>query len=781
MRTPPQRSIRHRAGRASRATALAAVCVQVAAVVVLAGCLPESRSSRSGGAAVSAGQTEAGSVRGEARAAPPAPTAAKPALPAPAQPALVPPLVPSPAGSPPAAALQAARARLLDGNYRRAMEDLERVQREHPGTYESGEAAMRYGEAALADDNFMVAEDALRRFLGGNPNHQLRPVALLLLGRALEGRQELGHATAAYRQYLEGGQGPDEAAAVADVVSLRLAAIAFTEGRVADGWAALGQAAAAADRSGSSVARARVYETLGQRYLEAGNRSQAIGALQVALDASVAGKRPARAIAETAWKLVGAQQLAGRRDLADALRWRIVGEWPRTAVAQQAVNELGAARVPASLRGQIAFTNGRWAAAAEAYGAYLAAGAPEGNADEARYQRAVALARLGDDAALGALDGVAAQQPQSPRAADALWEAGSLLLRQDDAPAALNRFERLAVGSPSSPRRGQALYWLGRLLPEQGNAAAGRRYMEAAAGGGYEDYYTFRARAALRRPAPAQRSLDGQAAISEEERGAWTQWLAARGRTPEAQAQRRAEVESDRRFKRGATLLAAGWRREAEDEFREVLEAFENDPVAVEQVALFVRDRGFYPFSVALGQRLFDAVNAMGETAVLDAPRVVQKLLYPLAYIDLIAPAARQNSIDPLLLLGMIRQESSFEPRAQSSAAARGLTQFIYGTAKTVAGELNWPDWTWDDMNRPYVSVPFGAHFLSGLIRTYRGNYFFALAGYNGGPGNVLRWAKGDWNRDVDVFVDEIGYAETRAYVRVVTANYDLYREIYYR
>jgi len=94
---------------------------------------------------------------------------------------------------------------------------------------------------------------------------------------------------------------------------------------------------------------------------------------------------------------------------------------------------------------------------------------------------------------------------------------------------------------------------------------------------------------------------------------------------------------------------------------------------------------------------------------------------------------------------------------------------------------LAWPNWTWDDMNRPYVSVPFGAHYLSSLIKDFRGNYHFALAGYNGGPGNVLRWAKGDWNRDVELFVEEITYAETRGYVKAVTGNYELYKQIYYR
>ena len=67
------------------------------------------------------------------------------------------------------------------------------------------------------------------------------------------------------------------------------------------------------------------------------------------------------------------------------------------------------------------------------------------------------------------------------------------------------------------------------------------------------------------------------------------------------------------------------------------------------------------------------------------------------------------------------------------------------------------------------------------LIRDFRGNYYFAVAGYNGGPGNVLGWAKGDWNRDVDLFVEGIGYVETRNYVKAVAGNYELYKAIYYK
>jgi len=198
-------------------------------------------------------------------------------------------------------------------------------------------------------------------------------------------------------------------------------------------------------------------------------------------------------------------------------------------------------------------------------------------------------------------------------------------------------------------------------------------------------------------------------------------------------------------------------------------------------VALVVRDEGDYSYSMTLGHRMLDQLEQIGEPSLLSAPRVVQKLVLPLAFIKLVAPAAEAKKMDPLLLLGLMKQESWFQPRAASSAQARGLTQFIYDTAKSVATELNWPDWTWDDMQKPYVSVPFGAHYLSSLIRDFRGNYYFAIAGYNGGPGNVLTWAKGDWNRDVDLFVEGIGYSETRNYVKAVAGNYELYKAIYYR
>lgn len=683
------------------------------------------------------------------------------------------------AGSTPAAvaALQHAHTHLLDGNYVKALQEFSAIPMTFPDTAEAADAVFFFAAAALEDRQLDLAAETLRRFLAMYPDHPRRAVALLMLGRTLEEQGDGGAAAAAYKAYMAAAE-PE--VLLADFLHLQTANIYFGASRPADGWTELGLAASAADQIGSTSARARVYNALGARYAEASNRAEAAAAWNVALEQMVQARRPTRNLAETAARMAAAYQGAGRRDQANAMRWRIIGEWPDTVSAAQAMNEVGADAVPAFQRGRIAFSNRRWAQTVESLTGYLEVGAPNGRADEARYYRAVALARLGNDDALAALDRVVERQPESSWAGEALWEAGTMLLRQGDRSAAAARFERLGVGYPLSERRGQALYWSGKLLPDLGSPAAAQRYLAAAASGGPEDFYTFRARAMLRRPAPAPQPLVGQEQITIQERAAWEQWLVSRGVSPQAQVEQRAHLEQDFRFRRATTLLDAGFRRDADEEFRDLLEALDNDPVVVAHVALHVRDRGSYPLSVTLGHRLLTSIQAAGEPSLLAAPRLVQKLVLPLAFFSLVEPEAKAKSVDPLLLLGLMKQESWFEPRALSTANARGLTQFIPATARTVAEELKWPNWTWDEMNKPYVSVPFGAHHLSTLIRDFRGNPYFALAGYNAGPGNVLRWAKGDWNRDLDLFVEDIGFAETRNYVKSVAANHELYKAIYY-
>jgi soluble lytic murein transglycosylase len=131
---------------------------------------------------------------------------------------------------------------------------------------------------------------------------------------------------------------------------------------------------------------------------------------------------------------------------------------------------------------------------------------------------------------------------------------------------------------------------------------------------------------------------------------------------------------------------------------------------------------------------------------------------------------------------GIIRQESSFERTAVSSAGARGLIQLMPGTAQQTASRLgvgyNLGRLTAD----PSYNVLLGNQHLSRLMNEWSGNAVLVAAAYNAGSGNVRRWvnANGDPRvpgTDVIGWIESIPFSETRNYVQRVLENavvYDL-------
>jgi soluble lytic murein transglycosylase len=130
----------------------------------------------------------------------------------------------------------------------------------------------------------------------------------------------------------------------------------------------------------------------------------------------------------------------------------------------------------------------------------------------------------------------------------------------------------------------------------------------------------------------------------------------------------------------------------------------------------------------------------------------------------------------------MVRQESAFEAFVSSSAGARGLMQVMPATGDEIAAELDWPDYTSQDLYRPLVSLEFGAHYISKWQANLEGDIFAALAAYNGGPGNAIELKKLAPN-DPDLFVEIIPFelSETRTYIQRIYELFVLYRRVYDR
>jgi soluble lytic murein transglycosylase len=131
-------------------------------------------------------------------------------------------------------------------------------------------------------------------------------------------------------------------------------------------------------------------------------------------------------------------------------------------------------------------------------------------------------------------------------------------------------------------------------------------------------------------------------------------------------------------------------------------------------------------------------------------------------------------------MLAVMRQESSFDPRAQSGALAMGLTQIIPSTARNIASRLGRDDFALRDLFKPSVSVEFGTWFVSQLLADYKGRIFPALAAYDAGGGNVARWLQ-RFGDDPDLLVEQIPFSETQTYLRIVYDNYWHYRSLYAR
>jgi len=144
-------------------------------------------------------------------------------------------------------------------------------------------------------------------------------------------------------------------------------------------------------------------------------------------------------------------------------------------------------------------------------------------------------------------------------------------------------------------------------------------------------------------------------------------------------------------------------------------------------------------------------------------------LRFPLHHDADIRAAARRHGLDPAWIAAEIRAESIFNPRARSSADARGLMQLLPSTAAGVARRhglaYNGPD----SLYEPSLNIALGSAYLREMEDKYGATYQ-AIAAYNAGPTPVARWLAQRPSHDPDLWIETITYKETRDYVARVLA-----------
>jgi soluble lytic murein transglycosylase len=154
-----------------------------------------------------------------------------------------------------------------------------------------------------------------------------------------------------------------------------------------------------------------------------------------------------------------------------------------------------------------------------------------------------------------------------------------------------------------------------------------------------------------------------------------------------------------------------------------------------------------------------------------------ERLRYPRAYWDMIAQAANGDALDPYLVLALMRQESLFNPQARSVSDARGLMQLMPATADRI-GPSAGVEQASLNLYDPSQSVRVGTAYLKNLFEMFGGDPFKAVAAYNAGEHAVQQW-NAKYPGDDDQWVENIGFRETRDYVKRVIGGLREYRMLY--
>ena len=343
------------------------------------------------------------------------------------------------------------------------------------------------------------------------------------------------------------------------------------------------------------------------------------------------------------------------------------------------------------------------------------------------------------------------EYPSSAETPAAMTLLAFLGCRDRQYQTALGFAERCRSAFPESLSFSEAGFWRARALEGVGKSAEASAAYETVASETAWSYWGIRARERLGLGEAEQRSLD-----------------------PFSFDARRMSVY-DSALATAWELYDAGVLELAQSEF---LVAKENGiPGAQAGLALvYVEQDDLHSGVVALR----DAFEAGDEAHLTPArQKAIFEELYPRPFDAMVRDAALSHDIPPSWLWGAMRQESTFNPRAKSSAGAQGLLQIMPETGRFIAAQRGAdtfdPATLWD----PAVNIDYGAWYFTYLRGQVGGDRLLDIvAAYNAGPGKLKAYRTQLPTRDDDIFVSSIPRWETRKFTQWVYANIRIYEAV---
>lgn len=351
----------------------------------------------------------------------------------------------------------------------------------------------------------------------------------------------------------------------------------------------------------------------------------------------------------------------------------------------------------------------------------------------------------------------------SEYADDAWWYIGWLQLGAKESERAAQTWGRLLNAFPASGLAPDALYWQGRALERSGRLAEARTRFERVRTLYRQSFYGYLAAARLEARSP----------------WAWdaTQLNGSTRTLPPSRPMFRAfpSNELNAHSLRGAELWA--------------MHLFASAGLELETAASQSSDGHTWQIYAALAfhwagehHRAMRIVRRQGKAAFFQTTGLsavdLQSMSYPLGALQRL-DAADFDDLDPLFVGALIMAESDWNPHAFSRVGARGLMQLMPETGRRLAERLGVAIISDDQLFDPTLNLRLGVAYLNELSRRFEGRLPLVLASYNAGEEQVSKWWLKHGSDDIEEFIANIPFRETRRYVQRVYVHYAEYQRIY--
>ncbi len=347
----------------------------------------------------------------------------------------------------------------------------------------------------------------------------------------------------------------------------------------------------------------------------------------------------------------------------------------------------------------------------------------------------------------------------------AAWRIGWRAYRRGQFAETVRIFERAAFNFPRSDYRPAWLYWSGRAHDALNEPALAEARYSIEVVDYLNTYYGRLAFARLGGRIPDRASIVPARAVSQ-----------AADDPPSVTLPPNADLVR--------ALLTSQMYDEAADELRYAQKIWGDSGPIEATFAWTYRKQGqsetgsqqfsFYRGSMNAMKRAYPQYLAAGGERL---PREILRIIYPIAYWDLIQKYSAENGLDPFVVTALTCQESTFVANIKSPAKAVGLMQLEAGTARGLAKRLGLP-YSSSLLTNPEANIRMGTLYLADKIREF-GSLHYALASYNAGETRLHRWIPERTGLSQEEFIDDMPFYETQNYVRKILATAEDYRRLY--